>query len=137
MSNKDEFDRIAAMVLQRLDEKFPVALRLDATGIIDESDEEAVKVFYYTVLFLEKEGLLTYEDASDIGTRFVEVMLTGKGLAVLNAVPDVIKEKTTFRQKIKTGLKSGSKEILKTAMNQLVQAVVKGDFTLPGLNPPS
>jgi len=131
MSNKDEFNRIAAVVLGMLDESFPVSIVIKAEEIIDIEDEEALRVLLYSMIFLQRQDIISFTDRTIDGSRFAEVMLTGKGLALLNSVPDVIKEKTTFRQRIGNALKSGSKEVLKTSINQLVQAVAKGSFDLP------
>lgn len=133
MSNKDEFNRIAALVLEKLDGEFPIGARLQARDFVDEKVHDEVAMFYYTVRFLEKENLLSYDVAADTGQWFGEAVLTGKGLAVLNSVPDIIKEKTTYRQHIGDALRSGSKEILKNTINQLVQAVATGRFDLPTL----
>jgi hypothetical protein len=133
MSNKDEFNRIAAVVLGMLDEAFPVAIVLKAEEIIDIEDNKAVDIFLYSMIFLQRQDIISFTDRTIDGSRFAEVMLTGKGLALLNSVPDVIKEKTTLRQRIGNALKSGSKEVLKTSINQLVQAVAKGSFDLPTL----
>lgn len=133
MSNKDEFNRIAALVLEKIDDQFPVAImRLDAEDFVDVSDKNALMIFHYTVVFLEKEHLLTYSDFSDEGDLFGEVMLTGKGLAALNSTPDLLKGKGTFRNHITSALKTGSKETLKAAINQLIQAVATGRLDLPG-----
>jgi hypothetical protein len=136
MSNKDEFNRIAALVLETLDEHFPVAVTLTAEGIIDEEDQEAVMVFYYTVQFLSSENLLRFESDIDQATIFTEMTLTGKGLALLNSVPEFLQEKPEvipFRQKITGALKAGSKETLRMVMNQLIESVVKGQWHLPGI----
>jgi hypothetical protein len=130
MSNKDEFNRIAAVVLEKLDSEFPKAIRLQAEGIVDEADQDAVMIFCNTIEFLERENLLSYDSAADTGTLFNGVRLTGKGLAALNAVPDILKEKATFRQHITTALRSGSKEVIKNAINQLIQAIATGRFDL-------
>jgi hypothetical protein len=134
MSNKDEFNRIAAYVLQNLDAEFPKPIfRLEAKELVDEKDEDAVMIFSYTVEFLQAEGLLTYMAGSDMGLQFSILKLTGKGLTLLNSIPDVMKGKLTFRRRIKDALKGSSKEALKMTINQLIKAAIEGKFDLPGL----
>ncbi|HEX8889367.1 MAG TPA: hypothetical protein VF779_09325 [Pyrinomonadaceae bacterium] len=137
MSNKDEFNRIAASVLENLDESFPIPIRLYAKDYVDETSEESRQLFVYTVEFLSKENLLTFGGGSDEGHQIHLTVLTGKGLSLLNSVPEILQEKsetTPFRQKIKNALKAGSKEALKMVMSQFIQAVVKGEWHLPHLN---
>jgi hypothetical protein len=59
-----------------------------------------------------------------------EAVLTTKGLAILNSVPDSLKEKTPIGQRISVALKSGTREAVNTVISQLISASVKG--MLPG-----
>ena len=136
MSNKDEFNRIAAAVLEKLDESFPVPIRLESKDYVDEENTEARWLFFHTVEFLSKENLLTFASNTDEGHQIDLVVLTGKGLSLLNSVPELLQEKpepVPFRQKITSALKTGSKETLRIVMNQLIQALVKGQWQLPGI----
>ncbi len=93
-------------------------------------------VFYYTVEFLSKENLLTFGGGDDEGHQIDLAVLTGKGLSILDSVPELLQEKpevTPFSQKITSALKTGSKETLKMVMSQLIQAVVKGQWHLPSM----
>lgn len=136
MSNKDEFNRIAASALERLDENFPVPIRLYSKDYVDENSEVERMLFYYTVEFLSKENLLTFDGGDDQAYQIDQAVLTGKGLSLLNSVPELLQEKSEaipFRQKITSALKTGSKETLKMVMSQLIQAVVKGQWHLPSI----
>ncbi len=62
---------------------------------------------------------------------FGEVVLTGKGLTLLNSVPDMPTAKITYRGRIREALTSGSQESLKTTINQLIKNAVEGKFHLP------
>ena len=125
MSNIDSFNEIAAKVLERLLDIFPQGTRLQAEEFVDKTDKNGVSNFSYTVRFLGTEGLLRYELASDDGELFFEVILTSRGLAALNSVPDG-PEKQTFGQKISTALGSGSQEALRSTINELITAIARG-----------
>lgn len=130
-SNIDLFNEVAAIVLERLYESFPVGVNLQPDIVLSDPSREAANFFYYTVIFLGKEGLLGYEMASDDGS-FFDVVLTSKGLSALNAIPDMLDErKESYRQKISTALKGGSKEVLKAAMQQFIAAVASGRIHSP------
>lgn len=132
MTNADSFDEIAAKVLARLSENFPQGTRLHAEEFVPASDKHAIMNFYYTVKFLGAEGLLGYEVASDDGEVFFEVILTGKGLAALNAVSDGRPgERNTFGQRISEALRHGSPEELKSAINEFITVVATGRIGLP------
>jgi hypothetical protein len=130
-SNIDLFNEVAAIVLERLYGSFPVGVNLQPEIVLNDPSREAANFFYYTVIFLGKEGLLGYEMAADDGS-FFDVALTSKGLAALDSTPDVLDErKESYRQRISTALKAGSKEVLKTAMQQFIAAVASGRIHLP------
>jgi hypothetical protein len=126
MSNMEAFNEITAKALSHLLTTFPRGTRLLAKDFIDGSSEDEVMIFHFTIAFLGTENLIRYEGASDDGTFFFEVILTAKGLTALNAIPDVLEEKKTFSQKMSGALKSGSKEVLKSVVNQFIVAVATG-----------
>ena len=126
MPNIDSFNVIAARVLDRLFEIFPQGVRLHAEEFVDQTDKNAVMNFSYTMRFLATEGLLRYEVASDDGEVFFEVILTSRGLAALNSMPDALAEKTTLHQKISAALGSGSPEALTSTINELISTIANG-----------
>ena len=132
MSNIDAFNEIAARVLEHLYATFPQGARLLAADFVGEADRNAVMNFHYTVRFLGAEGLLKYDVASDDGEVFFEVILTGRGLAALNAVPDPQKERLSFRQKLSAALESGYKEALGSSVNEFVTVVATGRTNFMG-----
>jgi hypothetical protein len=133
MPNMDEFNRITVLVLGKLYEAFPQAVRLEVEDVHDGPDENDVKNFSYTVEFLASENYIKFQEASDEGRFFVEVTLTMKGLTVLRSVPDSLDAKETLGNRfagfLKNGAKDVSKELLKGAVNQLMAAAMSGQLT--------
>ena len=132
MPNIDSFNEIAARVLERLFGVFPQGSRLHAEEFVDNSDKNAAANFSYTVRFLGTEGLLRYELESDDGEVFFEVILTSRGLAALNSMPDALTENQTFARKISAALESGSQEALKSTINELIKTIAAGRTNSPG-----
>ncbi len=130
MTNMEAFNEIAARVLEHLFAAFPQEINLAPGSFVDESDRNSVSNFHYTVKFLAREGLVRYEVAADDGA-FFEVVLTGRGLAALNAAPDLPGERETFGQRIFGASGSGSKEALGRAVNQLITAIAAGRVHYP------
>ena len=132
MPNMDEFNRITVLVLGKLYESFPQAIRLTAEDVHDAPNENDVRNFSYTVEFLGSEGYIKYQAGSDEGWFFVEVCLTMKGLTVLRSMPDSLDAQETLGHRfggfLKNGAKDVSKELLKVAVNQFMAAAVSGQL---------
>jgi len=133
MPNMDEFNRITVLVLGKLYEAFPQAVRLNVEDVHDAPNENDVRNFSYTVEFLASENYIKFQAASDEGLFFVEVTLTMKGLTVLRSVPDSLDAKETLGNRfagfLKNGAKDVSKELLKGAVNQFMTAAMSGQLT--------
>jgi len=115
--NMKLFNELSATILDSVFEKFPVAIEFSiedfpALNTIENSD-----VFYDTFKFLSNENYINFQH--QIYGGFIDVMLTAKGLSVLNAVPDSLKEKETFSLFLKNALKNGSEEGLAVTMKKL------------------
>ena len=76
MPNMDEFNRISVLVLGKLYESFPQAIRLKVEDVHEAPNDNDVKNFSYTVEFLASEGYIRHGGANDEGLFFIEVTLT-------------------------------------------------------------
>ena len=132
MPNMEEFNRITVLVLGKLYETFPQAIRLKVEDVYDAPDENDTKNFSYTVDFLTSEGYIKHQGANDEGLFFIEVCLTMKGLTVLRSTPDSLDATETLGHRfggfLKNGAKDVSKELLKAAVNQFMAAAVSGQL---------
>ncbi len=125
MSNMEDFNKGAALVLGRLYEAFPQTISLDVTKLDSVSvDQNTVRNYGAAIEFLISEGFITGEDPDGRGIFFPSLILTSKGLAILHSIPDVLTEKTTLGRKISNVLKEGSKEAFKGALNTVISKVI-------------
>lgn len=121
MSNLDMFNEVTAKVLAACYENFPVPITISADSFSPSGGED---VFESTVTWLRDYGYITYAEPDLPICEFMYVQLTEKDIAILNKIPDAIKEKKTIGSKIAEAVKSGSKEILSECIRQTVQAAI-------------
>jgi hypothetical protein len=74
-------------------------------------------------LFLEREGFIRYEGRVS-NDSFNNVTLTSKGLAVLNETPDALKEKTPLGAKLMSVVREGSREVIRTVVQQIIKGAI-------------
>jgi hypothetical protein len=131
MSNMDDFNKATALVLEKLYESFPQRISIDIEELEPDVDKNTLRSFADTLLFLEREGFIRF-DSRITNEVFQGATLTSKGLAILNSVPEVLNEKTPLGQKLSGALKGGSKEVIKTVVNQIISAAVTGYIKASG-----
>ncbi|MGZ8225049.1 MAG: hypothetical protein ACXWT3_00230 [Methylococcaceae bacterium] len=85
MTNMEKFNKCAAEIFSLLYEKFPVRIDIKISNFPEYDNVEDRKIFHATVDFLNSEGFLKYTNVVYGG--YVSVVLTSKGLAVLNLTP--------------------------------------------------
>jgi hypothetical protein len=92
------FERGCAILLARLYEQFPLACHIRLKDLEPDVTGELELIHSATVEFLSREGYLLYSGGRGPRARglvynneFTKVALTAKGLAVLDAVPSVLK----------------------------------------------
>jgi hypothetical protein len=132
MSNIDDFNVAAAVILDKLYTTFPRRISLRDDSFDSDRDEATLMLYRDTILFLQAEGILRYVSWSNGKPIYFEgVALTARGLAILNSTPDALKEKVPLGVRLSTVLKSGSGEALKVLINQIVSAAVSAASSLP------
>lgn len=122
MSNRDDFDRFAALILDQLYEAFPQEVFLDLDEHQPDAETNTVLNFYHTAKFLADEQFIRYHSVSATGKLVMQAGLTAKGLAVLNKVPEVLSSKAPLGQQVGTALKAGAKETIKMVVGEIVKA---------------
>lgn len=118
--NIKDFNRFAAMLLDRLYKEFPNPSIIVVDEMDEGADRETIKTYASTLSFLAQEGFIRYRAVS-MDNVYMDVVLTAKGLTLLNVIPDGLKEKKPFIQLIKETIKEGSK----TALNAVIEALLK------------
>jgi hypothetical protein len=120
MTNMDDFEKGVALILAKLYQTFPQGVVIYTDQLESGASDETLKNYSGTIQFLTKEGFISCGSMAGSGRAYQNVVLTTKGLQILNAVPDAIKDKKPIGEKIIESLKSGSKETLKIIVNQII-----------------
>jgi hypothetical protein len=122
MSNIDEFNMAVAMILDRLYKSFPAPVVIHVEELDSGADEHLLDVYASTVKFLLDEGFIRGDKSIREYKSTPNVVLTTKGLAVLNSVPDPLQERTPLGQRVSGALKSGTKEAINAVISQVIAA---------------
>ncbi len=122
--NIKDFNRCVALVLEKLYQSFPRPAILAAEEFDETADKETIRTYTATVEFLQHEGFIRYKSATT-DRVFIDVVLTAKGLTLLNAVPTALAEKKSFIEMMKETFKEGSKVALKTIIEALLKESLK------------
>lgn len=131
MTNIDFFNKFTLALLAHLYSKFPVPCDLNsinfaATLVASDSTEEIFNFIgdaHHTVRFLEKEGYIDYSTLHTDTGIFSQAILTSKGLAVLNSVPDSLVSKEAIIDRIKSTLEKGALECAQDSIKELVKSL--------------
>ena len=119
--NMEDFERYAAYVLNACYEAFPGAVALNFWEVDPSAGDLVNGNFVATVDFLASEGFIRSGDIDMDGVYAQDLCLTAKGLAVLGRVPDTLKVREPLGHQLGTALKSGSKEVLKHVVGEIVR----------------
>jgi hypothetical protein len=133
MSNIDVFNTGAALAFAKLYEAFPNEIKLEVADLDPDADRETILTYGYGIEWLIAEGFMKGKSVWAEPVTFIEAILTSKGFAALNSIPDAIKERQTLGKRITSALKSGSKETAKELISVIVKEFVSYGTTR--LNP--
>ncbi len=120
MNKIEVFNKGAALILAKLYEEFPTPTILDVTQLDTGVTEQEASVYADTITFLREEKFIRSGNSVNHGKMTPNVVLTSKGLAVLNSTPEVLQSKAPLGERVKDVAKSGSKE----AISAVIQAVI-------------
>ena len=125
-SNIDKFNEYVAKIFDYLYSEFPKETTVDPFDITGELEKERNEDFEGTMQFLAHEGFIRMVEKPTYGkTYYMKVALTSKGLTVLGASPDSLKNSVPFIQKLREALKSGAKEAVKATINGIISYSIK------------
>lgn len=141
MTNNELFEVIAARMFSKCLEAHPVgvdfdfhALAFEATPRNEDGElqDRATDVARSTFRWLEREGYIyvghVQEYISEGLVSAGDVSLTGRALAVLNAVPDVLQGRKTIKDRILGAVRSGSVTAMQEAVKQLIGVAAGAAF---------
>ncbi len=121
IDNMDAFNEYASRIFDFLYDEFPKASEVHLSRFLeDPEDRNRRDVFIGTMRFLKREGFLTYERMTAGTNGYAMVVLTAKGLAVLDAVPESIQGNQSFIKRIRTALRAGTGEAAKATIQGLI-----------------
>ncbi len=128
-SNIERFDEIAAQVLGRLYQEFPLPVYLAAADFVSTATcyceatcgdvpSPDARFFESSVLWLGEAGYLRYAEHQYQLASFRDVVLTAKALEVLKAIPESLTGHT-LGERLADGAKTGGKELALEAIRQV------------------
>lgn len=122
MENIERFNRNTVQILGILYDSFPVPIELDSSKFDDPLS------FQSTVEFLQTSGYLAVGKVAQAfqgNAHFFFVVLTEKGLSVLNAVPSSLVMNESLGKQMVGIVKSGTKKVSLEAIKALVSELIK------------
>lgn len=102
LKNIDFFNLYVGRIFAKLLSEFPLEINLSSQDIEPECDmyskqEQMVKS---TIKWLKNAGYITYDINPNLG-GFLNVILTAKGLELLNSTPESVENKKTIAKELK------------------------------------
>jgi hypothetical protein len=120
MTNIEKFEQCSAELLAQLYQSFPVKMHISIRDYAHYDNEDNSGLFFATIEFLNDEKFIRYD--SDIYGGYMGVILTSKGLAILNSTqPEIIDDKETIGHKITHAVNENSNDLIKTLINTLLK----------------
>jgi len=118
--NKEHFNKCTNLVFNLLYSKFPQEVDMAIDDLMDNADDERMSDNYLaTIRFLQREGLLIYQEFY-FGV-FNGTVLTAKGLKILDTIVDIDQ---TIAQQVGQALQEQDS----TLMNKVVQESINHMF---------
>jgi len=140
-SNIDMFNGTAGKVFANLYQCFPVPTEIHLRDFFDDkniTEPEQTSDFspriiltssenfvFATVQWLISEGYISAAASLPTQVYFRRVVLTQKGLAVLNAVPDSLVNKQSIGDRLVASAKAGAMDVLKSAAKEALSIGIK------------
>ena len=125
-SNIDKFNEMVVQLFSRLYEEFPREIDVEFKELTATSDLQERRIYTDGVIFLIREKFITVKCVNNVRNRFEDVVLTSKGLSVLNSSPECLEHQITIGESITEVLKTGVKDGYST----LVQAIINGGLSI-------
>lgn len=132
-SNREFFDAFTLALFSRLYESFPSPTDIDARTIaydllpedVGESGRHHAKVAEDAMQWLARENFITIDyESQDLGGEFVGVVLTSRGLALLNSIPDASNSEETVAAQIGELVEEASKDLAKEEVRRGIKSLM-------------
>lgn len=129
VTNIDQFNQITGRVFAELYEAFPSKVSLSPKKIVEDSDIDW-NVANASIAWLREYGYL-HADSETLSGDFNGSVLTPKGLAILNAVPDSLEVKESYGALLANAAKDTIVEQGKKGLGELAARAIAYGSTLP------
>lgn len=124
---KEKVNKWIATILGELYRHFPKRINLCPEEIDKNADLQTQIIIADLIKWLKEENIIRYEN-QDIQGCFEEVILTMKGFAILNTIPDPLKKKNNIGEFFSQAVKEASINTINQSITKLFQFLLKGDF---------
>jgi hypothetical protein len=125
MPRMDDFNRATALAMAKLYEAFPTPIRLTVRELEEGVTDDKAKLYFESIMFLAQNGFIRYHRSKRY-EYFGLAVLTAQGLALLNEVPDSLKQQKSRGQIITEAAREGSKGAVNAAVEGMISASVSG-----------
>jgi len=120
-NNRDDFDQCTALVFDLLYTNFPQEMDVAIDKLSESYEDNMLDNYFATMRFLQREGLLCYQEL--YYTVFKGVVLTAKGLKVLDTILDTSALKKNIAQQINQALESQNDKTIKMLIQEMMRVV--------------
>ena len=120
-NNRDDFDQCTALVFNLLYTNFPQETDVAIDKLSEPVNEDMLDNYFASMRFLQREGLLCYQEL--YYTVFKGVVLTAKGLKVLDTILDTSPFKDNIAQQISQALDSQNKKAIRMIIQEMMVVV--------------
>jgi len=120
-NNRDDFDQCTALVFNLLYTNFPQETDVAIDKLSEPVNEDMLDNYFASMRFLQREGLLCYQEL--YYTVFKGVVLTAKGLKVLDTILDTSPFKDNIAQQISQALDSQNKNAIRMIVQEMMVVV--------------
>jgi len=118
-NNKTDFNQCAALVLRLLYQAFPRETNIVVDDLAESLDDEKTDNYFASIRFLQRENVIHYQELHY--NSFNGIVLTAKGLKVLDTFLDKFNEDKTIGDEISHTLQDENEQ----AVERVIREVIK------------
>jgi len=118
-NNRTDFNQCTALIFELLYQEFPRETDVAVDDLAEPLDEEMADNYFATIRFLQREGLIRYQKF--YFSTFNGMVLTAKGLKIMDTIPNMIQPEQTMAQQISNVLEEDNE----LAINHVIREIIK------------
>jgi hypothetical protein len=118
-NNRNDFNQCTALIFELLYQEFPRETDVVVEDLVESLDDEMADNYFATILFLQREGLIRYQNL--YFSTFNRMILTAKGLKVMDTIPDMIKPEQTMAQQISHALSEDNEQLIHRVIRDAIK----------------